>query len=77
MAAAKKSGLLAILGGGSDGPSPMGSEEDAPEADGKTEAAQSLLDAIDGGDAESVASAFQALYDQCAATGAPDDMMDA
>lgn len=72
MAAAKrKPDLLAVLGGAPDG---APAEDDGEAVDGKTEAAQSLLDAIAEDDAGAVASAFQALYDQCASGHEDEDI---
>jgi hypothetical protein len=73
MAAARKGGLLAILGD----PKPSG--EDAEEAEygdseQRVEDAQALLDAISSGDATAVADAFSALKKSCDA-GESDDMV--
>lgn len=69
-------GLLAILGApGSGGPekggpsSKGGGPPVAPKSDAKTMAAEDLIDAVQGGDAAAVATAFQRMYDACSIKG--------
>jgi hypothetical protein len=40
-------------------------EADEPDDMGKTDAAQALIDAVQGGDAAAVTDAFQTMYDLC------------
>lgn len=53
-------GLLIGLG------KPESGKKESPSMDPKTMAAEDLIDAVKGGDASAVASAFQAMYDACA-----------
>lgn len=63
MAAARKGGSLALLLGKPD------DEEEMDAESGGSPLAQALIDAVKGGDAAEVETAFQDMYDHCAAKG--------